>query len=89
MNDARLRTLRCGPILLAACALAVPALAGRTVKVESKNMRRAHKRTSTRGGVRLERQLSQEACVEGVSWGFDRDGIWVDEGCRAEFRVGR
>jgi hypothetical protein len=59
-----------------------------TVKVESKNMGRAYKRTSTRGGVRLHRQLSREACVEGVSWGFDRDGIWVDKGCRAEFQVG-
>jgi hypothetical protein len=60
-----------------------------TVKVESKGMQRTYKRTSTKGGVRLSRQLSREACVEGVSWGFDRDGIWVDQGCRAEFQVGR
>jgi hypothetical protein len=60
----------------------------KTVKVESKGMQRVYKRTSTKGGVRLHRQLSREACVEGVSWGFDRDGIWVDQGCRAEFQVG-
>jgi hypothetical protein len=60
-----------------------------TVKVESKGMARVYKRTSTRGGVRLVKQLSREACVEGVSWGFDRDGIWVDKGCRAEFATGR
>jgi hypothetical protein len=59
-----------------------------TVKVESKNMQRAYKRTSTRGGVRLKDQLSREACVQGISWGFDRDGIWVDQGCRAVFETG-
>jgi hypothetical protein len=59
-----------------------------SVRVESKDMQRVYKRTSTRGGVRLVKQLSREACVEGVSWGFDRDGIWVDQGCRAEFEVG-
>jgi hypothetical protein len=78
---------------LAAAALALlapgaPASAA-TVRVESKNMERTYKRTSTRGGVRLVKQLSREACVEGVSWGFDRDGIWVDKGCRAEFETGQ
>ena len=73
--------------LLAVLGLAgAPALA--SVKVESKNMQRTYKRTSTRGGVRLVKQLSREACVEGVSWGFDREGIWVDQGCRAEFETG-
>jgi hypothetical protein len=75
--------------VVAVASLAAPtdALAGR-VKVESKNMQRTYKRTSTRGGVRLAKQLSREACVQGVSWGFDRDGIWVDAGCRAEFETG-
>lgn len=38
-------------------------------------------------GVTLERQLSRSQCVLDKSWGWDRDGIWVDEGCRAEFVV--
>ena len=77
-------------VLALGVALAAPeAASAGTVKVESKSMQRVYKRTSTRGGVRLARQLSREACVEGVSWGFDRDGIWVDKGCRAEFEVGR
>jgi Protein of unknown function (DUF3011) len=71
-----------------ALAFLPAALEAGTVKVESQNMQRVYKRTSTRGGVRLVKQLSREACVEGVSWGFDRDGIWVDKGCRAEFAVG-
>ncbi len=42
----------------------------------------------TRGGVRLARQRSDSPCVAGRTWGFDRRGIWVDRGCRAEFLTG-
>lgn len=45
--------------------------------------------TDTRGGVRLLRQNSKAACIREQSWGYDRGGIWVDRGCRAEFSVGR
>lgn len=41
----------------------------------------------TRGGVRLLRQLSRGDCRYGVSWGYDRSGVWVDRGCSAEFAV--
>ena len=41
------------------------------------------------GGVRLVNQRSGSACVEGRTWGFNRNGIWVDRGCRADFEVGR
>ena len=30
-------------------------------------------------------QRSRAPCVQGQSWGFDRGGIWVTEGCEAEF----
>lgn len=42
----------------------------------------------TSGGVTLSRQLSREGCWQGDSWGYDRNRIWVNHGCRAEFRVG-
>jgi len=42
----------------------------------------------TRGGVKLVRQVSESACRLGYSWGYDRDGVWVDHGCRAEFQIG-
>jgi hypothetical protein len=32
-------------------------------------------------------QISQAPCIQGRTWGVDRDGIWVDNGCEAEFRV--
>ena len=43
----------------------------------------------TRGGVRLVHQVSNSRgpCIEGRTWGYDRRGIWVSEGCRAEFSV--
>ena len=37
--------------------------------------------------IRFDRQISGSACIEGQTWGIDNRGIWVDRGCRAEFRV--
>jgi len=39
--------------------------------------------------VRVSRQISGSACVEGRTWGWNRAGIWVDQGCDAEFVVDR
>lgn len=47
-----------------------------------------HCRADTRGGVRMKQQLSKAACIEGRTWGYDRDGIWVEAGCRADFEAG-
>jgi hypothetical protein len=44
--------------------------------------------TDTRGGVQLVRQRSGSACDFGRTWGYDRRGIWVDRGCRADFQIG-
>lgn len=33
------------------------------------------------------RQFSRSPCDYGYSWGLQRGAIWVDRGCRAEFRV--
>lgn len=43
----------------------------------------------TRGGVRLIRRNSGKPCVEGTSWGADRGGVWVSQGCSADFVLGR
>ena len=37
--------------------------------------------------AQLVRQISQAPCVQGRTWGVSRDGIWVDGGCEAEFRI--
>ncbi len=44
---------------------------------------------NTRGEVRLLRQLSGKPCVENQTWGRSRNGVWVTQGCRAEFVIGR
>jgi len=41
------------------------------------------------GRVTVARQVSNSACVEGRNWGANRAGVWVDQGCAAEFTVDR
>jgi hypothetical protein len=53
----------------------------------SDDMGRAWCPADSRFGVRLIRQRSEAACVEGQTWGYGKRGIWVDRGCRADFRV--
>lgn len=60
-----------------------------TIRCESDDGRNRHCDADTRGGVRLVRQFSKSQCIQGNSWGYDRDGVWVSNGCRAEFELGR
>ncbi len=55
------------------------------VRCESNGARGGYCRADTSRGVRLANQMSSAQCVEGQSWGYDRSGIWVSHGCRAEF----
>jgi hypothetical protein len=66
-----------------------PAFADQTVRCESENFTYKRCPVETGGEVRLVRQLSDAACRRGDTWGYDRRGIWVDEGCAGEFQVGR
>jgi len=59
------------------------------VVCESIRDRRQFCPADTRGGVQLVRRLSSSSCVERHTWGWTREGIWVDRGCRAEFAVTR
>jgi Protein of unknown function (DUF3011) len=43
---------------------------------------------STGRGVRLVKQKGDAPCKEGSTWGYDGLGIWVDQGCNADFAVG-
>ena len=54
---------------------------------ESENNRLVRCSTSTAAGVQLIRRMSDASCEFGKDWGYDRDGIWVSNGCRAEFAV--
>lgn len=56
---------------------------------ESVKGRRNWCEVDTSQGVWLRVQHSRSECIEGVSWGYGRRGIWVSDGCRGEFAVGR
>lgn len=57
------------------------------VTCESENNRRKTCRITNldQTSVRLARQLSSSDCVNGRTWGTNRDQIWVTGGCRADF----
>ena len=42
---------------------------------------------NTAGGVSVRQQLSGTRCIQGRNWGYTRNAIWVDDGCRAQFTV--
>jgi DUF3011 family protein len=63
----------------------VPYPSGQTIRCESEGFGYNRCPADTRGGVQLTEQLSDTQCREGQNWGYDRRGIWVDEGCSGEF----
>lgn len=77
-------------ITLAFCLLTVStSVAAREITCESNNYRYRYCRADTNNRVELVRRISQAPCRRGRSWGYDRRGVWVDDGCAARFRVGR
>jgi hypothetical protein len=58
-----------------------------SVRCESIDGRRSYCGNYGYDQVRLERQISDSPCVQGRSWGVDRGGLWVDDGCRAVFEI--
>jgi Protein of unknown function (DUF3011) len=43
----------------------------------------------TSDGVTMEREAKGSRCDRDQSWGFDAHGIWVNQDCRALFRLGK
>ncbi|QNI35772.1 DUF3011 domain-containing protein [Edaphobacter albus] len=72
---------------LLACMVAIKPQAahGQTIYCASDDGGRHYCNANTRGGVQLTNQRSGSACIQGRTWGWDNNGIWVDKGCRAEF----
>jgi hypothetical protein len=61
---------------------------GQAITCSSNDGRRHYCGIDTSRGVQLSRQISGSPCIQGQTWGFDRRGVWVDRGCRAEFFAG-
>jgi hypothetical protein len=91
------RVNRTGKVVQFRMAPGVPAGGRRTeelnparvqqVTCESQGGERKECAIPSRSQVRLTKVLSDAACDEGRSWGYDSDRIWVSTGCRAEFEV--
>ena len=59
----------------------------REVVCESRRKLRRTCGTSISREAVLVKQLSGAPCEQDVTWGWNRDGVWVDNGCRAVFSV--
>ena len=64
-----------------------PSQAMHTLVCESNGSQRTYCRGDASFGVELTRQLSRTDCVFHRNWGSDRNGVWVSDGCRAEFAL--
>jgi hypothetical protein len=73
--------------IIALMAMAARPARAQSITCSSDNGRRNFCPVDTRGGVQMVRQRSDARCIQGSTWGFDRRGIWVDRGCRADFIV--
>src|ERR1700744_1450115 len=58
---------------------------GRNVTCASDDMKRHLCRVDTSRGVTMVNQRSGSPCIQNQTWGYSRQGIWVDRGCRADF----
>ena len=60
-----------------------------SVTCVSESGARRHCAANTSAGVLMARSLGESACLLGKSWGYDDAGVWVLDGCGAEFIVAR
>ena len=54
------------------------------ITCSSNDGRRHYCQMDTRNGVQMTRQISSIGCVQGSNWGYDNNGVWVDNSCSAE-----
>lgn len=59
-----------------------------TVTCVSEGGARQHCAAYTDAGIALQRSIGAATCLLGRNWGYDADGVWVTEGCGAEFTLG-
>src|SRR6478672_4089952 len=74
-------------LLFAALVIFSSPSPAQTISCSSDDGHRHYCPADTRGGVRLLQQRSGSSCRKGYSWGYDRGGVWVDRGCRADFAI--
>jgi hypothetical protein len=78
-----------GSVILLVLLLA-PAAFATVIRCDSDYNRRHVCTFEGWGRAALSRQLSHTACIEGRTWGREgRNGVWVSNGCRADFVIVR
>ena len=74
--------------LLVSPFISAPAQADQSITCESQHDQKQYCEADVGDGrVKLHKQLSRSSCDEGKDWGWDSGGIWVENGCRAQFEV--
>jgi len=58
-----------------------------SVRCASAAGERQHCAANTLAGILMSRTLGDAACLLGKTWGYDDAGVWVLDGCSAEFLV--
>jgi hypothetical protein len=74
-------------LLIAGSVLDMSVAAETVVRCDSHGSRKVCA-ADTRGGVSLRYQYSADGCWQNDTWGYDAKGIWVSNGCQADFTVG-
>jgi hypothetical protein len=75
-------------LVVATNASAQTAAAGTPLACASKAGERQVCAADTSGGVALVRSTGTSDCLLGKTWGYDEAGVWVRDGCAAEFTLG-
>jgi Protein of unknown function (DUF3011) len=92
MNRWKLSLLALSFVLLSCAGLhaqsGITAQNGRSVTCASDDGKRHLCAVNTQYGVRMTNQRSGSPCIQGQTWGYNTQGIWVDRGCRADFWLG-
>ena len=81
-----MKPLRLTAVVGLLIALGVPASASaQRITCESRDYQRQYCPTGRINRAQIVSQWSNAACVQGQTWGYQRDGIWVNQGCAAVF----
>jgi hypothetical protein len=77
------------PLLCLALVLGpLPVRAEQTIHCGGSTYRYRYCPVDTGDRAQMVHQYSMIGCRQNESWGYDRNGVWVDHGCEADFRVG-
>jgi hypothetical protein len=79
--------LRLLALAFAFLVLPVFSAAQQSIKCEANNNNRKYCGSYNPDQVRFDQQISGSPCIQGETWGVDRQGLWVERGCRATFII--